>query len=445
MQTEGSGERQGLVEVLLTLGRLRQTGILTIQSDKEIIGLSFLDGEIVSADALNESLEEGLGEVLASRDLVNPEQFASLVAEYDAGGGRVTDLLVERGLLAREALVAAMRWHNYLLCRQVLSWAQCDYKFYSGSEVTKEDGVRPLPVEELLVRAAEDLGAAGPLPGEMPVGETIFQQTERQGAEAGRDELLVGLATGESGGTANLLREMDGHRSAAELAERAGVSEFEARLALYLLERTGQARATGVASGGFLSRASRHVAAATTEDGFETGGKKADWFGVDGLAQTWREKLSRLEVDWRPWPARILGLLIAVVLMVVILTEPGELLLPFPWQEGLRQAMLDDQTSAAYLKIDRAAKTSFLLDGHFPETLEGLQRNVFLTPQDLVDPAGRRLGYAAQVAGYLIYPLDEGEAAPGASRTETVTGNFLLDPEFVPDRAVKIPPLVLLD
>lgn len=445
MQTEGSGERQSLIEVLLTLGRLRQTGILTLQNRDEIIGLSFLDGEIVSADALNESLEEGLGEVLASRNLVKPEEFAALVAEYDAGGGRVTDLLVERRLVDREALLAAMRWHNYLLCREALSWPQCDFKFYSGSEVSKEEGVRALPVEELLVRAAEDLGEAGPLPGSMPAAGTIFQQTETRAVGAGRDELLVGLATGESGGTAELLREMDGQRSATELAERTGVTEFEARLALYLLERTGQVRATGVASGALLSRSGRHAVPGASVEGLEIGKTTAPWLGFDRVTQLWWQKLGLEQVDWRPWPPRLLGLIIAVVLLVVVLTEPGKLLLPFPWQEGLRQAVLDDQTSAAYLKIDRAAKTSFLLDGHFPEALEGLQQSAFLTLQDLLDPAGRRLGYAAQVAGYLIYPLDEGEAAPGASRTETVTGNFLLDPEFVPAQAVEVPPLVLLD
>jgi hypothetical protein len=49
------------------------------------------------------------------------------------------------------------------------------------------------------------------------------------------------------------------------------------------------------------------------------------------------------------------------------------------------------------------------------------------------------------VAGYLIYPEYEGDAAPGASRTEAVTQNFLLDPEFVPEQAVEEPPLLLLD
>ena len=68
-----------------------------------------------------------------------------------------------------------------------------------------------------------------------------------------------------------------------------------------------------------------------------------------------------------------------------------------------------------------------------------------MTPRDLIDPAGRRLGYASQVAGYLIYPEGETHVAPGASRTETITGNFLLDPEFVPEQSVDSPPLVLLD
>ena len=128
-----------------------------------------------------------------------------------------------------------------------------------------------------------------------------------------------------------------------------------------------------------------------------------------------------------------------------MLTDHGRFLLPFPWQDGLRQAVLDEKTSAAYLKIDRAAKTSFLLNGHFPERLEQLVGDAHLTARDLGDPAGRRLGYASQVAGYLIYPEDDLDASPGTSRTETVTGNFLLDPEFVPEEAVVKPALVLID
>ena len=134
-----------------------------------------------------------------------------------------------------------------------------------------------------------------------------------------------------------------------------------------------------------------------------------------------------------------------VLLIALAFTDHVRFLLPFPWQEGLRQGVLDEQTSAVYLKIDRAAKTSFLLNGHFPARLDQLVADDYLTQRDLVDPAARRLGYASQVAGYLIYPEYDADAAPGAARTEAVSGNFLLDPEFVPEKAVEQPPLVLLD
>ena len=134
-----------------------------------------------------------------------------------------------------------------------------------------------------------------------------------------------------------------------------------------------------------------------------------------------------------------------LLLMALAVTDHVRFLLPFPWQEGLRQGGLDEQTSAVYLKIDRGAKTSFLLNGHFPTRLDRLVADAYLTQRDLVDPAGRRLGYASQIAGYLIYPEDDAGAAPGAARTEAVSGNFLLDPEFVPEKVVEQPPLVLLD
>ncbi|MGB5881541.1 MAG: DUF4388 domain-containing protein, partial [Thermoanaerobaculia bacterium] len=130
MSYEGAIHDRELADALLVVGREGRTGILTVQGEEEIIGVSFLGGEVVSADALNQSLEDGLGEVLASRDLVRPEDFATLAAEHQAGGGRVVDLLVERSYLTREELLGALRFHTYRLCRQVLHWRTGEFKFY---------------------------------------------------------------------------------------------------------------------------------------------------------------------------------------------------------------------------------------------------------------------------------------------------------------------------
>ena len=477
MDPQVSGAPRELVDVLMTLGRLRRTGILTVQGDEQIIGMTFLEGRIVGTDALHESSEEGLGQVLASRGLVTVGDFASLVAEYDAGGGRVTDLLIERGFVDRGQLMDALRWQCYLICRQVLGWDAFEHKFYSGSEVAHEDGMEPLPVEELLVRVADDPDLDGPLPGAMPAAGDVFQKTDEVTIETGRDELLIGLATEGDERNSRLLQETDGVRSVADLATAAGMTEFEARLAFYLLRRAGRVRATDT-----LSRQVMAAAVSKKRPSFAGMAKTIGRLKARGLERSrsssptpapsptlaptptpaptpkpapspkpvptpaWTPKPSgTAAIEWNVWSARALGIGMFLLLIAFAMGDHGRFLVPFPWQDGLRQAVLDEQTSAAYLKIDRAAKTSFLLDGHFPERLENLVADSYLTGRDLIDPAGRQIGYASQVAGYLIYPETEGDVAPGASRTETITGNFLLDPEFVPEQSLETPPLVLLD
>ena len=470
MTDQGTTQSQDLVEVILSIGRLGRTGILTIQSDTEIIGISFHSGEMVAADALNQAQEDGFGEVLAEMGKITEGEYASLVAEYQAGGGRVMDLLTERSHLDRDELLDALSLYGYRLCREALSWRDYEYKFYQGQEVAYEEGVRPLPVEELLIRVAEDLGPEGPLPGELPVSESTFERTEVTEAVTGRDELLMGLATREGQATTRLLEQMDGSLTTERLAELVGISLYEARLALYLLVRTGQARITDAppargfsAPWGRKRRKPAESVLIPDIDSFsepepddvpipspagelsevgETVSESPPWYGA---ADTSREGLFQSIGDHLPWIPRVLGLTLALAIFLTCWIDPGAVLLPFPWQEGLRQAVRDEQVSAAYLKIDRAANTSFLLDGHFPEGLDQLVDEGFLVATDLDDPSGGQLGYAAQIAGYLIYPLDEGEAAPGASRTETITGNFLLDPEFLPTRQIDTDPLVLLD
>ena len=439
---------QDLVEVILSIGRLGRTGILTIQTETEIIGISFHEGEMVSADALNQAQEDGFGEVLVELGKISREDYASLVAEYQAGGGRVMDLLTERSHLDRAELLSALSQYGYQLCREALSWENYEYKFYQGQEVSFEEGLVPMQVEELLVRVAEDLAPRGPLPGEMPASDTVLVRLDPDEVVMGRDELLMGLATREGQATTRLLDSMDGTRTAEDLAEVVGISLYEARLALYLLVRTGQAKVSDVVepARGFSGRRRRRE---TEQVEVEAGPvQERPDYGLPAWAastESWTDRLSFTVSDWLPWFPRVLGLTLALALILVCLAEPSRVLLPFPWQEGLHQAVQDEQISAAYLKIDRAAATSFLLDGHFPEALGQLVENGYLVPADMVDPSGRELGYAAQIAGYLIYPLDEGEPAPGASRTETITGNFLLDPEFLPIRRIEVDPLVLLD
>ncbi len=436
---------RGLVDVLLTIGRQQGTGVLTIQNEDETVGITFKSGEIVSADSLNQSEAEGLGQLLTEKGLVLQSELDELTARHDEGGGRIVDLLVDRHLLERDQLLEILRLRFFDLSKQVLTWSSGEFRFYRVEEVAFEKGVRPLSVEELLIRAAEELGPAGPLPGRVPTPQSIFSRVEgAEDSQAAPQGLPFEMELEEGSEILDMLHWLNGDRSAAEVSIESGIPQHRVLFDLFVLQQAGRALAVDHDTAEYLTTTSPWLV------GLEGGESKSSKISqVTGRAgEWWHSHLDRLqegEERWRSWPHRALGAGLIVALVAVVMIDPGRFLLPFPWQGGLRQALLDEQTSAAYLKVDRAAKTWFLLEGQFPEQLSELGANGYLVASDRVDPAGRPLGYAAQIASYLVYPLGEGDPAPGSSRTEPITGDFLLDPEFITPPTAPITPLVLLE
>nr|HPK65335.1 DUF4388 domain-containing protein [Thermoanaerobaculia bacterium] len=130
MALEGDLRIFQLPDMLQVVSLQKKTGILTIQGEQDIIAISFLEGAVVAADALNQSVEDGLGQVLMGAGWVPPDQFASVVAEHQAGGERLVDLLLARGLLDRPRLLRALREQTYRLLLLALQWREGEFKFY---------------------------------------------------------------------------------------------------------------------------------------------------------------------------------------------------------------------------------------------------------------------------------------------------------------------------
>ncbi len=468
---EGRIEERHLAEVLLLLARRRGRGILTVQGEQEIIGLSIFEGQLVSADALNQSLEEGLGRILTASGLVSNDVLASLGAEHHAGGGRVVDLLLERNYIGRDTLTAALREHAYGLCVQVLAWKAGEYKFYRGDEVAFEEGVEAIPVEEVLVRAADELDSAELLGARPPSAEAVFERVDRldtgMAAETLGELLSPGLASAEPGEEIlALLDRADGSRTAGLLAHDAGMSEHRARLTLLRMEQAD------------LLRRREGAATAPARQAFSAANRPApppalDMVRLDPMAPPAPATVQLPVMEPRieepaapepvpvpapppeprpartarprraeappPWLARLLaaGLLLAVA--ISCLAAPWKLFLPFPWEADLRQAFDTERQTGIFLQVDRAARTFFLLEGRFPETLAELEQAGLLARGEVVDAQGRALDYSATSTSFSL------QAPAGASRTEGIGGNFLLDPEFQARAGRDEAPLVLLD
>src|SRR4029079_11902046 len=176
MALEGSLEVFSLSEILQMVAVQKKTGILTVQGEADIVAVSFLNGQVVAADALNQTVEEGLGQVLSQMQLVKPEDFAAVAAEHQAGGGRMVDLLQQRGYVERPQLLRALRTQTYGLLMQLLDWKRGDFKFYGGDAVSSEESFEPITVEEVLSRGGPASAASGPEPGDTVGERTVFSR-----------------------------------------------------------------------------------------------------------------------------------------------------------------------------------------------------------------------------------------------------------------------------
>jgi hypothetical protein len=433
-----------LVGVLRQLRRQKATGILTVQGEDEIIAFSLLDGAVVSADALNQSLEDGLGEVVVKEGLIGAEDFAGLVTEYQAGGGRVTELLLERSFLTREQLLGALRRLTYRLSRMALTWTAGEYRFYLGDDVAYEAGVIPLGMDELLIRAADDLGTAGPFSSHVAEAGTAYQPI----LGPGEDSALPKEVVEEERPEAELVyRGLAGDKSLTRIADDTGVSVFTVRALVSHWLQCGLVHpSTGEPS--------------TQPVGSLASGPIAD-LGLDALLV---EPLDPAPAEQEPppepetaarrpapggpkvaaWPPRAMGVAFFAAVLWVLATVPGRLLLPFPWQGGLREAFDGERAEVSVLKIDRAAAVFFLLEGRYPEDLSLLVADRMLSPAATTDPRGRRLVLSAGPASYVVQPASS-EGLDESGWSGAIGDNFLLDPQFLASEGASEPPLVLLD
>ncbi len=439
---EGTLENKALVNALRKLQRERATGILTVQGEDEIIAFSLLEGTVVSADALNQSLEDGLGEVLIRESLIDGEDFAGLVAEYQAGGGRVTELLLERSYLTREQLLGALRRLTYRLSRQALTWKHGEYRFYQGDDVAYEAGIIPLGIDELLVRATDDLETAGPFGGHVVLLEQVYASV----LETGSDGALPNEVLEEERPEAETLyRGLDGQRTLARIAEEVEIPIHTARaLASHWLQ-CGLIQASGDPS-------LREPVADLGLDAILADPLNPVELELDSKVELLPEPVAealvaapaRKSTEVSSWPPRLMGLALFVAALWVLVTFPGRLLLPFPWQGGLREAFDGERERLSVHKIERAATSFFLLEGRYPEDLSLLVADRLLSPEAVSDPKGRRFVFSAGPASYVVQKVLSDDGVDGGW-SGAIADNFLLDPQFLVAETASEPPLVLLD
>ncbi len=384
----GSLSEGSLEPVLVRLGRDEVTGILTVQGDEDIIAISFEDGRIVGADALNEPLESGLGRALVADGLLTPEQLSQVIERIGGERGRISEILASEANLSGDDYLSGLRSYTCQLVRRSCSWTSGEYKFFAGDEVSSEEGLEPIRIEEVCAPSVE------------PAAELSFERADVVAEPPPPPEPV----------SADPARAMPAEDTWVEIG---GPLPSPPDTDLEIVALPWEKAAIG-------------------GDGLE-------------LRQVERKRvplIDRLRRSlWWVLPAAAAGLLLAVVLW-----RPNLVFYPGFWLEPQRLAFEQQTRASEYQKIDRAAKTFFLLEGRFPEDLHTLVARELLSPRDVVGPGGKVLTYVPGDRGYMILPAVMDGTDPGVNEPEAIAGDFFLDPEYVvraPERSAA--PLVLLD
>jgi len=444
MALEGDLALFRLPDILQVVAQQRKTGILTVQGVSDILALNFSDGEIVAADALNQSFEDLLGGVLDARGVVPSDRYAQLVEDHRSSGERLVDFLVDSGAASRDEVLDALRELTYRLLVDVLGWREGQFKFYGGEEVAFEEGIRPLKVDEVLMRSLGDLPAAGRAVASpravlaylrvrddrpiRPIPDSFDEQTPLESGVVWvtPDERVV-------------LERLDGRTPAEKLARDSGLGESRFLYALYRLLQAGLIRP--VESGEELPTAPVVRGPAPPRPA------KVEALSYD-RPRTPETPISP-EVPDEPFVSWLEGTsrwgLVAAGLAIAILGwwRPGGLLVPAGDAE-VRETYDRLLDLSRFEVIDRAARTYHLLEGRYPSSLEDLVSRGLAPARVRRDPDGHGLVMRSEADQYRLDVVSLAEE--DEVRREGVYGDFFLDRELFAGLDVDPGiPLVLID
>ncbi len=393
MAVEGTLDLFKLPEILQLISQQKKTGILTVQGQQDIVAISFLAGRIVAADALNQTLEEGLVPDPAQGG--DDQRAGPRPGRRRAPGvRRAADRPAGRAALHRAA--AAPRGAaapDLPPARAAPALEQGDFKFYSGDEVSYEEGFVPISVEELLINSAQDaagrrrqrrprrLAPLPPLPPLPPV-----PPPPRHPAPAPR-------------------------RSSPAIASAArpgrGPSD---RSPASLQPARPPCRGSGAAPGW---RRPRRAAgrARSRPPARRRAGRGADRGRRPVPSAGWRWRRASRRFASLGWVGRSLAVLLTVLVAAVLLRAPTPWCSPSPGRSGSATALVRDQRGAA-LPQDRPRRQDLVpAQGELPRPPPGPGGRRPALRRGSGDPEGRPLQYSASEEGYTLQPLAARQAA----------------------------------
>lgn len=363
MGLEGTLRVFSLTDIFQVLGLQRKSGTLTVEGEDDTVTVSFLGGQVVSADSSGRRLENRIGTLLVRAGRINEEQLNRILLVQQESQQRLGFLLIRERLVTPEDLREALRLQIFRIIFAAFRWTDGRFRFSQEGPIDYDaDHMSPVSTESILMEAAQMLDEWPILRQKIRTPEIVFKRTpgvENLRLVVSAEDAPEGtLAVGKS--EAETWRWIDGSRTVADVMERAFLSDFDVMKGFAdLLDRNLIVEASSSPE-------------PTSEAPIEVSRKRRDW-------------------GWLLW----IGAAAAVLLGAYLAPRnPWNPLMHGPGETPVGAQILKAASLYRLERLERGVRVFYDASGKYPRSLEDLVVAPGIVPEDsLLDPYGRAYRY----------------------------------------------------
>jgi hypothetical protein len=404
MALQGTLKDFGLADIFQLISIQRKTGVLTLKRDGEVVTVSFLKGQVVSADTLKRRLEQRVGALLVKTGRITHQQLAESLRIQTSTLQKLGSIMLAERMITPADLKEILHVQITQIVYGLFRWRNGHYEFSQDENVDYDRELfTPVGAETLLMEGARMIDEWPIIERRIPSLEMVFRRTGQAASLLEREDREQpdrdsGQEEEDGGPTAEemkVLRLVDGRMAVSDLIDFSLMGEFETCRVLHdLLQKELIEEAAGPAG-------ERDAGGASPA---------AQWTAVLRFAVPALAVIFSLTIPWNP-----------------LLSLGGHAASVPEWA---REAV----SRSRMTRLELALHTYQMENGSYPATLDALARERFASASDLADPLGRPYVYQVVGSGFLLRGLDShGRPDPALFLMSRTVGETRVPPASLPD------------
>ena len=227
MKLEGELNSIDLIAHLMELAEERFTGAIRFEHDGIIKILYFKGGDVLSASTNDRT--DSVDEILLRAGKINRDHIREALGKRKESE-TLGDALLTLGFVSKKELTSARRLQAVGIIRSVRVWREGSFQVVQDYLPKRDEGIPfylPQLILELIVTEPDRSGVEAAI----EAGEVVFSRTDRF------SDRYAGLALNDDADA--ITAQINGERTASEIAERTGLDSFAVYKLLVALEILG--------------------------------------------------------------------------------------------------------------------------------------------------------------------------------------------------------------